>query len=193
MSDRGRRSAADWLGLVSEALAVLWPDLEDGCRWIVAQIHVESAGDPMARGPVIWRDRPDERAMGLLQLMPATAREVGVDNPYDPAQNIRGGVSYLRNQYRQLGMVPEQLDRLLWSFASYNMGRGYITDRTCGCFALALRDAPSDWWRWDVGRRWLPDVVLRGRRPDVSQVWTYVRRIKTLFLEAGGVLKGGPA
>jgi len=53
-------------------------------------------------------------AIGMTQLMPATAREIGVD-PHDPQQNLEGGAQYLRQQYDRFGEWPLAL-------AAYNSG-----------------------------------------------------------------------
>ena len=59
-------------------------------------------------------------AIGLMQLMPATARELGVADPRDPAANIRGGAQYLKRLLAMFG------DDVMLAVAAYNAGPGVI-------------------------------------------------------------------
>lgn len=67
-------------------------------------------------------------AKGLMQLMPATAKSLGVTNRRDPQQNLRGGATYLRQLYEKYDDIADTVQRQKFAMASYNCGYYHVLD-----------------------------------------------------------------
>ncbi len=121
-------------------------------RLLGSQMYQESRFQPRARS---WAG-----AMGLLQIMPGTARDLGLADPYDPEQNVEAAARYLKwleDEY-WIDKVPDPDERVKFILASYNAGPGHIFD------AQRLAEAAGgDPTSWDDVAFWL----LRKSDPDV--------------------------
>lgn len=112
---------------------------EHGLDWrlLVAQAYQESRLDPLAESPY--------GAQGLMQMMPATAAELGVKDPFDAVQSIKGGAAYMKklmDRFEQDGV--ELKDRIRFALASYNVGYAHLDDARILAAAEGLD--PNRWF-----------------------------------------------
>lgn len=128
------QNVVQWRPVVEDAtrnLRYVTPDLA------MSVIQQESKGNATAVSPA--------GAVGLMQLMPGTARDLGVSNPYDPVANIRGGVRYLDDLIaRYDGDVQKGL-------MAYNWGMGNVDKHLAG----QITDVPRE------TQNYVPSVMSR--------------------------------
>ena len=141
-------------------------------RLIAAQSYQESHYNPWARSHA--------RARGLMQLIPRTARSLGVSKIYDPHQNVEAGVRMLRRLHNRFRMLPEP-DRTRMALAAYNAGEGHLSDARK--LTARLGRNPD---RWPDVARTFPLLQLKKYYKDAtygycrgSEPVKYVRQIQT--------------
>lgn len=143
-------------------------------RLLASLIYQESQFDAQASSWV--------GAGGLMQLMPATAAELGLNNLYNPIENIQAGTDYLKQIYKDFETVTDSLQRIKFTLASYNCGYYHVLDAQ----RLAVLKE-YDPLRWDdhVEKMILELSYPENYKKDIikygyvrgSEPYTYVRQI----------------
>lgn len=105
-------------------------------RLMAAQVYQESRFDPTRKS---WCG-----AQGLFQIMPATAKELGVKDPVDPADGIEGGAKYMARIMKHFESVPDPIERYKMALAGYNCGPGHVDDARA---LLKDQNKPRDTWK----------------------------------------------
>ncbi|MGQ0570486.1 MAG: transglycosylase SLT domain-containing protein [Armatimonadota bacterium] len=136
--------------LVAQALLGYSRQFNLDPRLVVALVVIESGFQPLARSRA--------GAMGLGQLMPATARALGV-NPWDPAQNLYGSIRYLRGNLDRFGWQNTHL-----ALAAYNAGRGAV-ERYDGIPPYA----ETQWYVANVTRLYRRLLSISGKTPELTR------------------------
>lgn len=137
-------------------------------RLIVAQMYQESQFDPHAESSA--------GALGLMQLLPATALSVGVSDPLDPEAGIRGGVAYLDRLRRRFEASLAPRERIWFALAAYNVGFNRVERARA---AAAEHGLDPDRWFGHV------EKVMRDMADNnacrCGQTIVYVRGIRSLY------------
>jgi hypothetical protein len=105
VANPNRKIVAGWVGQIAPHYSID-PDL------VMAVIQAESAFNPGALSP--------KNAQGLMQLIPSTAERFGVKDPFNPVDNLKGGIAYLNWLMRRFAGNVE------WVLAAYNAGEGAV-------------------------------------------------------------------
>ncbi len=148
-------------------------------RLISAIIYQESRFNPDAGS---WAG-----AVGLMQLMPATARSLGVENYKNPKQNVKGGIlllNWLNNQFVE--SIPDSTERIKFVLASYNIGLGHVKDaqrlaKKYGKNSLVWENNVDFFLRNKSAEKYYKDPVVRWGYCRGKEAYEYVNKILTNY------------
>jgi soluble lytic murein transglycosylase-like protein len=164
------------------ALLFLWPSLSQaGAYPIKYDLHFKHWGEfyfplddwrrwkaqGIAESRLDIKARSHCGAIGIMQLMPATAKELGA-NPFDAESNIQGGIKYDARLVRFWKNITSTDDRRNFVYASYNAGPGWIIK------ACKLGGYP-----WNKTAEKLPQVTGIHAKETVG----YVKRINQIYMQ----------
>jgi membrane-bound lytic murein transglycosylase F len=143
-------------------------------RLLASLVYQESKFDPRAQS---WAG-----ALGLMQMMPSTAREVGVSNAFSPTDNLKGGSQYLRNIWEKFDNISDSTQRVKFTMASYNCGYGHVLDaqrlaKKYGADKLVYDDNVEVYLRKMSSPKYYNDKIVRYGYVRGEEPYQYVRKI----------------
>ncbi|MGM9712525.1 MAG: transglycosylase SLT domain-containing protein [Prevotella sp.] len=153
-------------------------------RLLAAQCYQESCFDPRARS---WAG-----ACGLMQIMPSTAKILGlaIDDIYKPEPNIAAASRYMSLLMAEFRDIPTQQDRICFALASYNGGKNHIRDAMAltakyGCNPNSWNDVQEFVLKLTKAEYYTDNVVRYGYMRG-TETTDYVNRIMRRWREYGG-------
>lgn len=168
-----QRVQSDFYSLTNNSISEydeLIKEYSDSIDWdwrlVASQIYQESRFEPRASS---WAG-----AGGLMQIMPAMAEDLGVDDRSNPEQSIRGGTKFLKRLWDNYEEVEDSVQRIKFTLASYNCGYYHVLD------ARKLAEMNNlDSNRWDDN---VEEMILELSYPDNYNLpeikYGYVRGIE---------------
>ncbi len=156
-------------------------------RLLASLMFQESGFDSKAKS---WAE-----AYGLMQLMPFTAQEYGIDTLSLPEENILAGVKFIRQLDKQLSdKIDDRQERIKFVLASYNAGLGHILDAR----RLAKKyDKNPDIWADNVeifllkksNRKFYTDTVVRCGYCRGEETYKFVNEILERYQNYKNIIK----